>query len=290
MATHGRRRAPVPRHEAQAGGGQHAERALAARQQGRQVEADGLLRQPGQRADRRTVGEDGLGRRRPATASCRSGRRGSHRRWWRRRPPIGGRVAAGEVDRGVEAGLAGVVPPAGQRDAGRRRHLHRSGVDRPEVDRAAASTARPSARHAGRCRRPGRCCRPGAPVPPGVGADPHHLGHLAVVGRAARRGGPRRGSGPSSPPRTSAVTSGSVRTWSAPTTSASAAASGSSALTVTVRPEQQGLQRPPDLTLVVEQDGVGQPDAGRVPVRRHPAAHPLADGVAVQRDRRGRCS
>ena len=54
-------------------------------------------------------------------------------------------------------------------------------------------------------------------------------------------------------------------------------------------PHEQRLQGPPDRALVVEQEGVGEADAGRLPRRRRPAAHPLADRVAVQGDRRGRC-
>ena len=83
-----------------------------------------------------------------------------------------------------------------------------------------------------------------------------------------------------------AVTSGSSSTWSGPTTSASVAPRARSRRR---RPQQQRLQGPTDRALVVEQQRVGQPVAGRLPRRRGPAAHPLADRVAVQGDQRGRC-
>ena len=52
------------------------------------------------------------------------------------------------------------------------------------------------------------------------------------------------------------------------------------------RSQEQRLQGATDRPLVVEQQGLGEPDARRLPRRRGPAAQPLADGVAVQRDRR----
>ena len=259
-------------------------------QQRRPVQSDGLLRQPGQRPDRRPVGEH-----RGQPGHLRAHRAEAHDA---RAAGVGGdgapdgrRVAAGEVDRRVEPGGPGVGAPRGQRDAGPGGHLRGAGVDRrrarsaggvdthdhrPRRGHAAADEAGVAAlgdeRRAGR-RRTGR-----RPPPPrrssagrttsraspwkrpvqsrgvrrrDVGVREHVLGADDL---GERRPGGRRHGGPSRAGRSSSV-------CSARPTGPSSSNSRASA----------------------------RPDPVRLPVRRHPAAQPLADRVAVQGDRRGRC-
>ena len=165
------------------------------------MQSDGLLRQPGQRSNGRSVGEHG---RQP-------GHLGAHGAEAHDAPatgvgggraPDGRRVPAGEVDRGIEPGGAGVRPPGGQRDAGPGGHLGGGRVDRTELRSAGGSTRRPSAAAGARCPRRDPCCRPGGPTPRRRRRTAGRPPPPRRRRRAGRRAGRRPGTARSSPWRT----------------------------------------------------------------------------------------